>query len=197
MGFDYNVVTPAFDKVGSIANFDLVWWGNADRNPTTGKVTCQHGEVECAGNLYFGCGQALYPEATHMKFVHCFDWSCIFGCPGGCDSPLPKADYTKFIKNCSSYAGMDQTKVTTCATGAQGKAILAAAEKKTPSHDYVPWVVIDGKHDKRAEASERALAGAVCRAYKGTDKPAGCKLENLAMLSDAPFSFRDTGRYQL
>ena len=45
-------------------------------------VISQHGPVECEANAFLNCVQKHNPD-KHDDFVHCFDWSLIFGCPGG------------------------------------------------------------------------------------------------------------------
>ncbi len=47
--------------------------------------------------------------------------------------------------------------------------IAVATEKLSPSHQYVPWIVMDGKHTEDIENQAMAdLTALVCDAYKVT-----------------------------
>ena len=65
----------------------------------------------------------------------------------------------------------DVSVITTCAKGEEGPKLHLAAGDRTPEHDYVPWVVVNGKHIESAEV--RNLKQVICDAYTGP-KPAAC-----------------------
>ena len=77
------VLYGAKKDLASILNMTTLWWGNAKLRPGAEEIICQHGPVECEANQFLNCLQAYHPN-LHDEFVHCFDWSLIFGCPGGC-----------------------------------------------------------------------------------------------------------------
>merc|ERR1719329_1333087 len=90
---DWNFYGPKKD-LASILNMTTLWFGNAQIKPGN-KIFCQHGAVECEANAYLNCVQEHYPD-KHDEYVHCFDWSLIFGCPGGCPAPAPQELYDTF-----------------------------------------------------------------------------------------------------
>ncbi len=48
-------------------------------------------------------------------------------------------------------------------------------ESLVPAHKYVPWLVVNGVHNKETQrAAETDLAKLVCQSYKGKDKPKEC-----------------------
>jgi hypothetical protein len=106
------------------------------------RIFSQHGPVECEANAFLSCVAQRYP-AEHDNFVHCLDWSLIFGCPGGCPAPPSFAMYHKFAENCSTVLGLNHSALQSCATGEDGlELVLAAARKTAPyQHTYVPWLV--------------------------------------------------------
>jgi hypothetical protein len=68
---------------------------------------------------------------------------------------------------------MDYDKLNTCFSGDESKSLQKKFENLTPSdHKYVPWVVIDGT--QWTGSSTWNLIHNICKAYTGTNKPAGC-----------------------
>jgi interferon gamma-inducible protein 30 len=152
--------TPGFSD---ILNLEMLPYGNA-RGTT--KVTCQHGPEECAFNMIEACGiEHLKDPSLYMPFIFCVEES---------DFSDASSKPTEVLEKCAPHSFL--AAITTCygnGKGAEGSSLIAAiAEKTKPlNHGYTPWVVVDGKH---SEAAENNLEKAICKAYKGSNKPAAC-----------------------
>lgn len=146
-------------------NLTAVPFGNAQYHPLTGKATCQHGELECVGNSWEQCAIAHYPDQnTWFPFYYCIEAN---GREGVTSLPT---------KECAELANLDYDTLQTCVDGAEAKELLKKAYEDTPSdHQYVPWVVINGKLWNQ----EGSLTKALCKAYKegGGEEPEACHAE--------------------
>lgn len=173
-----------YENLKDIVDAEVVMWGNAIGDPSQGSdaVTCQHGEVECRGNLLFGCAKNLYPDVdAQLSLIHCFDSVLIETFPGGLPSGtvnMTMMDDT--VKACASETdvNMDYDKLDACASGDDGMTYLQAEKDKTPGHTGVPFTVI-GDGDAECPPPDD-LTAAVCGAYTGLNKPKAC---NAAALS--------------
>uniref|UniRef100_A0A669QLC6 Gamma-interferon-inducible lysosomal thiol reductase n=1 Tax=Phasianus colchicus TaxID=9054 RepID=A0A669QLC6_PHACC len=88
---------------------------------------------------------------------------------------------TKNLKACLQvYAPqLDAGRITACVKGELGAALMhrnaQLTEALDPPHQYVPWVVINGKHtDELQKKAQDSLLRLVCQLYQG-DKPKACK----------------------
>ena len=68
-------------------------------------------------------------------------------------------------KACAAKAGMDFEVISSCASGEEGKAVLAEFGEKTGTHQYVPWVLVDG--EVAGEYSD--FTKFICSKYDGDD----------------------------
>jgi len=58
------------DQVGSIVNLKTEYV--ATKNPSTGVISCLHGDSECVGNQQQLCARQLYPDVSlWYEFVLC------------------------------------------------------------------------------------------------------------------------------
>tara|TARA_B110000971_G_C19864420_1_gene433175 strand:+ start:89 stop:811 length:723 start_codon:yes stop_codon:yes gene_type:complete len=164
-----------YEALKDIVDPEVVMWGNAQGDPM-GEVECQHGEVECRGNLMFGCAKNQ-PGITvdqQMNFIHCFDSALITGHPDGLpDGAVDMEEMNTVLKTCAVDASVnfDYDKLDKCATGDDGKKFLAVEANKTPSHGGVPFTVINDGEVTMPPPDD--LTAAVCAAYTG-DLPAAC-----------------------
>ena len=74
---------------------------------------------------------------------------------------------------CAKTAKMDHATLATCVSSGEGHKLHEEAGEKTGKHSYVPWVILDGKHN----ADDNGLLSAICftiRMKRGK-VPAGCK----------------------
>ncbi|RUS84450.1 hypothetical protein EGW08_007834 [Elysia chlorotica] len=116
---------------------------------------CQHGVKECWGNLLETCVIHHYPNTTqHLNIIQCIEEDFVI---------TMGYDWKDTLRKCSD--GVDVAKITACTQGKEGNALEHQVALRTGPHDYVPWILIDGKQD--AGALNNLLAS-VCKAYKGT-----------------------------
>ncbi|XP_065514967.1 gamma-interferon-inducible lysosomal thiol reductase isoform X2 [Lathamus discolor] len=87
---------------------------------------------------------------------------------------------TKTLEACLQvYAPqLDGARIAACVRGDTGAALMHRNAQRTealdPPHQYVPWVVVNGKHTDELQAqAEASLLGLVCRLYQG-EKPEAC-----------------------
>ena len=143
--------------VMAITDLELVPYGNArviTRDPPT--FQCQHGDKECYGNYVELCAQKHFSEEKAWQFIVCEETSTDFSEEG--------------VKNCGKMALVDPDVILKCAKGTEGPLLhLEAADKTPKDHQWVPWVVVDGKVRNREKVMDM-----ICDAYKG-EKPASCK----------------------
>lgn len=148
----------------------LVPYGNTKKN-ADGSFTCQHGTDECTTDVIDQC--VLYKLSGNISSISTGDTSmqafpfiqCMELNEGNPSAAQPC--WTKTL-------GATQTKVTwttidSC-TKTEAKACQTEAANATPSHDYVPWVLVDNK----VLDNSNLLTQAICRAYTGP-QPASCK----------------------
>ncbi|NXG23931.1 GILT reductase, partial [Grallaria varia] len=149
-------------------NVTLVPYGNAQERNVSGKwdFQCQHGPEECLGNMIEAC---LMNEAKNFSTY----FPVIFCLESG-------SSVTKNLEACLQiYAPeLDRDRVTACVQGDTGLALMhqnaQLTEALDPPHQYVPWIVINGKHTDELQAqAEASLLGLVCQLYQG-EKPEAC-----------------------
>lgn len=122
------------------------------RNPPT--FNCQHGEKECYGNMIELCAINHYPN-IQWDYILCQESSVDFSDEG--------------VTKCAEEAGMDASVILKCANGKEGPLLHLEAADKTPEHNGVPWVIVDGK----VKTDQDDLIDMICDAYKG-EKPKPC-----------------------
>ena len=60
------------------------------------------------------------------------------------EAAFPTPGLPAVAKQCAASADMSWDVLMTCTEGPEGIAIQTDNEKRTPTHQYVPWVVING-----------------------------------------------------
>ncbi|XP_068775631.1 gamma-interferon-inducible lysosomal thiol reductase [Struthio camelus] len=146
----------------------LVPYGNAQERNVNGtwRFQCQHGPEECLGNVVEAC---LMHEAgdfnTYFPAIACLESS---------------AAVTKNVEACLRvYAPeVSAARVAACAQGELGRQLMHRNAQLTaaldPPHNYVPWIVVNGKHTDELQArAQGALLALVCELYQG-EKPECC-----------------------
>ncbi|XP_032567618.1 gamma-interferon-inducible lysosomal thiol reductase [Chiroxiphia lanceolata] len=149
-------------------NITLVPYGNAQERNISGKwdFQCQHGPEECLGNMIEAC---LMHEAknfsTYFPIIFCLESG---------------SSVTKNLEACLQiYAPeLDRDHIAACMQGDTGMALMhqnaQLTEALDPPHQFVPWIVINGKHTDELQAqAEASLLGLVCHLYQG-EKPEVC-----------------------
>ena len=146
----------AMEDIMAITDLELVPYGNAHvitRDPPT--FQCQHGDKECYGNYVELCAQKHFSDKW-WEFIVCEETSIDFSDEG--------------VTACAEKTGLNAATILGCAKGIEGPQLHLEAADKTPSHKWVPWVIVDGK----VMGEEDNFLDMVCDAYKG-EKPASCK----------------------
>ncbi|XP_065508755.1 gamma-interferon-inducible lysosomal thiol reductase [Caloenas nicobarica] len=151
-----------------VLSVTLVPYGNAQERNVSGKwrFQCQHGPEECLGNMIETC---LMHEAKNFSTY----FPVIFCLESG-------SSVTKNLEACLQvYAPqLDSGRVAACVQGDVGAALMhrnaQLTEALDPPHQYVPWILVNGKHTDELQAQAQAsLLGLICRLYQG-EKPEAC-----------------------
>ncbi|XP_069597104.1 gamma-interferon-inducible lysosomal thiol reductase isoform X2 [Ranitomeya imitator] len=138
------------------------------------EFTCQHGPDECYVNTIEACVMYHLKDLQNYFFViFCIEQS---------------SNLTSALEPClAAYQPDLSTKtVMDCVNGDLGNKIMHENAIKTdslkPPHAYVPWVVINGKHnDTLQDTAISALFNLVCDMYTGV-KPEACGKEEVTPL---------------
>lgn len=150
----------------AIIDLKLVAYGNTQKSGNS--YSCQHGTGECQSDVYESCAEYKIAGSIDTMFSASIDaWPFIL-CMEEADGNPARAEscYTSSMSN-SSVAW---STIEDCYNN-EADIVQAAAAAATPSHDYVPWVLVDN-----ALLDQQALLQhAICSAYTGT-KPESCLL---------------------
>ncbi|KAK3441966.1 gamma-interferon-responsive lysosomal thiol protein isoform X2 [Eucalyptus grandis] len=161
--FVVNHLPKIFDSdLVSHVDLHLVPWGNAKMR---GNATfdCQHGPWECLLNTVEACAIDVWPDLSeHFPLIYCIE------------KLVYSHDYAQW-ESCFEPLGLDSKLVSDCYAGGRGKELeleyAAETNALQPPHQYVPWVVVDGKplYDDYVN-----FMSYICEAYSGTAKPEAC-----------------------
>ncbi|XP_067168814.1 gamma-interferon-inducible lysosomal thiol reductase [Apteryx mantelli] len=151
-----------------VLNITLVPYGNAQETNVNGTwhFQCQHGPEECLGNMVEAC---LMHEAkdfgTYFPVIFCLESG---------------VSVTKDLEACLQvYAPqVSAARVAACVEGELGRQLMhrnaQLTAALTPQHQYVPWIVVNGKHTEELQAqAQSTLLALVCELYQG-EKPESC-----------------------
>lgn len=75
-----------------------------------------------------------------------------------------------YTKNLAVSSGISWDTILTCSSE-EASAVQAAAASATPTHDYVPWILVDGTLLEHTDL----LQATICKDYTGP-QPTSCKL---------------------
>lgn len=153
---------PLFDQgLTDYFDFTYVPYGNA--RELEGQVQCQHGPMECKGNIFVNCAIHLHPELK--------DWFPYARCV---ESSNATGMNTAVIK-CADNSHVNLEEIRKCAAGDLGAQLQKEAAAKTsslkPAHKYVPWVVVNGIP---LEDEFDALLKFVCVTMADSERPEAC-----------------------
>ncbi|VAH89934.1 unnamed protein product [Triticum turgidum subsp. durum] len=124
------------DGLLDAADLTLVPYGNA-KVDAHGAITCQHGPDECLLNTVQACAIDAWPDVkVHLGFIYCV-------------SDLVMKNRHREWESCFQKQGLDPKPVTECYKGERGHNLSLEYGRQTaelvPPHQFVPWVVVDGK----------------------------------------------------
>lgn len=104
-------------------------------------IACQHGEDECFGNTVQACALELLDNETSASFILCMDSK------DGVSQEWASHD-------CAHDLNIELDPIRDCTQGPDGNLALAKlgeATSEVKDRQYVPWVLLNGKHSGDAE----------------------------------------------
>ncbi|XP_024049997.1 gamma-interferon-inducible lysosomal thiol reductase isoform X1 [Terrapene carolina triunguis] len=160
---------PTWVMLSDIMDITLVPYGNAQEKNVSGKwqFECQHGELECRGNMIETC--LMYQL---KDFDHSFP---VIFCMESAGSVVENLEACLQV-----YAPtVHLAEINSCVTGDLGNKLMHRNAQLTdalnPPHNYVPWILVNGKHTDALQArAQTALFRMVCELYTG-EKPDACE----------------------
>lgn len=129
-----------------IATVSFYPFGNAietDNNNGTYSYQCQHGPLECRGNLIENCALHYFGEdiEAKYKFMICLEAA----------GTALNNDFDAALAQCVEDVDL-RNNITTCADGLLGNQLEHQAALATPSQKrYVPYITVNGVHQEDAE----------------------------------------------
>jgi 2-hydroxychromene-2-carboxylate isomerase len=150
-----NAIIPVKKQLGNKMRLAIHYIGDGEGD----SLSSMHGPAEVKGNIVQLCVAKQAPE-KHLDFL-------------ACQNQNMRAVDSNW-KDCAQKGGIDVNALTTCADGAEGKALLTAsfAEAKKRGATGSPTMFLDGKPYEGGRKS-RDFLKAVCAA--STDKADACK----------------------
>lgn len=161
--------------MAAIIALKLVAYGNTQQL-SDGTFSCQHGAGECESDALELCTQ--YKLSGNIDSISTGDtsmeaWPFILCMEEAGGDP---AKGQGCFENNMGNSTLSWSTVTQCATD-EYSAVQTAAMEATPSHDYVPWCLVNGE----LLENQNLLQKAICDAYTGTP-PASCHTKSLKNL---------------
>ncbi|XP_029479916.1 gamma-interferon-inducible lysosomal thiol reductase-like [Oncorhynchus nerka] len=157
---------PTWTMLQDAMSVTLVPYGNADESFDGKKYqfTCQHGEEECLGNMIETCILNVTGSKA-FQIIYCMEAS---------------TDVVKAGEKCMELYDPNTKwgSIMTCVKGDQGNQLMHQNAVKTgalkPTHNYVPWIVINGEHtEELQDKAMSSLFALICSMYK-VSKPEAC-----------------------
>lgn len=175
-------LAPALDSdLQSIISLKMVPYGNTKYYANNNTYSCQHGVDECTTDVYEQCVEYLISGT--IESIQTGDTSykafpfilCMEQVEGD-----PTYGETCFDKSNLKSLGLTWSAIRECST-MRASEMQAEAAKATPTHQYVPWVLINGVLLEHTNL----LVPAICNAYTGTNPPSSCKNVHTAAVHPA------------
>jgi len=159
-------------------------FGNAEESfdPKSDRYVfrCQHGPTECLGNLIHTCAMnhCGNDAPKWFPFVHCMELKSREAAKRrpaiAYENRITDDDMTKFGAQCAGKTKLNWTEIHECTTGWRGNLLQHAVAKATAKHQYVPWVIVNGRHtEKIQDDAEKNLLKLICRFIRHP-KPFAC-----------------------
>ncbi|XP_072297959.1 gamma-interferon-inducible lysosomal thiol reductase-like [Eucyclogobius newberryi] len=157
---------PSSVLLGDIMDLTVVPYGNAQERFDGQKYvfTCQHGELECLGNMIQACLLNM-SRANAFNIIFCMEAA---------------TDVITAAKSCVWLFApqLSWLRLMSCVNGDLGNKIMHQNALKTealkPPHTFVPWITVNGVHtDDLQKKAMSSLVSVVCHEYQGP-KPAIC-----------------------
>lgn len=127
-----------------LANITFIPFGNAkeeyDEETKQWKFTCQHQENECYGNMIETCIINIQGQIPSYTTLLCIEenmgtyWN----------------DFDITLAHCISSEELIK-EIMDCVHSDLGNKYQHEMAQRTPEHDYVPWIIFNGEHNKEIE----------------------------------------------
>lgn len=161
--------TLALADIVAITDLKMVPYGNTKKN-SDGTFTCQHGTDECISDAYELCAEYLLSgnvssistgdtSLQAWPFLQCMELN----------EGNPSKAQGCFTSTLAKTTSLTWNDITTC-YNKEYATVQGEGAKATPSHDYVPWVLVDGT----LLSNTNLLLPTICKDYTGPP-PASCK----------------------
>ena len=146
------------DKVGIVPHFIVSVQGTT--------VNSLHGPTEAQEDMRQACIWKYYDQKTYWNYVSSFDNSCTLSNAATC------------WKTAASSAGIDTTKIETCATN-EGVTLMLAEQNLTDKYSVSgsPTLIIDGQQSN-ADRTPEGYKAAVCAIISPTPSACGQTLNS-------------------
>jgi predicted DsbA family dithiol-disulfide isomerase len=151
-----NAVAPVKKQLGDKLDLSIHYIGDGDKS----NLQSMHGPAEVKGDITQLCVNKL-AAAKSLDFITC-------------QNKNPRAIDTNW-KDCAKEVGVDEAKISKCADGDEGKALLVASfeEAKKRGASGSPTMFLNGKPYEGGRKS-RDFLRAACDTFE-KDKPEACK----------------------
>jgi interferon gamma-inducible protein 30 len=134
----------------------VVPFGNAQVDKQSQTVKCQHGEGECDANTWEQCAVEQSKPSVYMEFLLCLENTLAMG---HADDPFPAS----LFMDCAATTELDRAALGKCHDNPMLRWQLQEKySNETPEHDYVPWVMVNGK---KIDEEKDDLLSVICQEY--------------------------------
>lgn len=154
---------PTYKKLYNtdVFNVSLYSYGNAFSKYVDGEwnFTCQHGPTECYLNIVQTCATHLNPKPVdYVQFITC----------------MMMHSTEARARICARHYRFDVAAIFKCAHGKLGNTLEYDVGKRTPAHNFIPWIVVNSEDgDEINNKALKDFKGLVCSTYEG-EKPEQC-----------------------
>ena len=141
--FFINSFASALNTTFNFNNVMIIPFGNAEVNKEKNgfEFICQHGFKECYGNMIHSCTIDIIKERKKaLEYIVCYEREVFIN-----------DDFNKTVSICVNDK-KEANDIIKCAYSERGLKLMRKMNKMTPSYiDYVPYIVVNGVHNKDAE----------------------------------------------
>ena len=140
-----------------VIDLKFVPFGNAQLDKESQAVSCQHGEGECDANTWEQCAVEQSDPTVYIEFLNCLETKLPMG---HADDHFPSS---LFMDCATNTDGLDEIKLQKCHDNPMLRWQLQEKySDETPEHNYVPWVVVNGK---KIDEENDELLTVICQEY--------------------------------
>merc|ERR1719233_2020015 len=139
--FFVDTLEPVLSQFNRFISITLVPYGKAKLTKSSPpyKFSCQHGPVECQGNIYHNCVQKyIKNQSLRIMLTTCM-FKKVFN-----TLSKEKANWSKIVGQCSEQLGLSSylPRIQDCASSLEGYELLHQAGVKTGTRNFIPTMVL-------------------------------------------------------